>query len=63
MTNMDMPQHKNLLLVMDFTILVDPSVVIITIYLVCLTNAWEKSNRIHFDHMTYCHLIAHKPLS
>ena len=27
--------------VMKFTILVDPSLVIITIYLDCLINAWE----------------------
>ena len=31
--------------VMKFTILVDPSLVIITTYLVCLINAWEQRRR------------------
>ena len=43
---------------MKFTILVDPSLVIITIYLVCLIYAFEERRRflkgiMHFHYMTY----------
>ena len=42
MTYMSTPLHKNPYPgVMKFTIMVDPSLVIITTYLVCLTCAWE----------------------
>ena len=41
-----------------FSILVDHSLVIITIYLVCLFNAWESREKnyqeiMHFHYMTY----------
>ena len=45
---------------MKFTILVDPSLVIVTIFLVCLINAWEgreffflSNNLMHFHYKTY----------
>ena len=51
--------------VMKFTILVDPSLVIITLHLVCLFYAWEKRRRIkkkkmHFHYMTYMAMPLHK---
>ena len=44
--------------VMKVTILVDPSLVIITIYLVCLINVLEERRKflkgiMHFHYMTY----------
>ena len=46
---------------MKFTILVHPSLVIITIYLVCLNNAWESREEIkHFHYMTYIATPLHK---
>ena len=42
--------------IMKFIILVDPSLIIITIYLVCLTNVWELRKHLkeimHFHTMT-----------
>ena len=50
---------------MNFTILVDPSLVIITIYLVCLEVEKKIFKEImHFHYMTYMHdhTLAQKPL-
>ena len=57
-TYMAMAQDKNPApWVMKITILVDPSLVIITEYLVCLINAWEQrrkilKKRMQFHYMT-----------
>ena len=58
-------QHKTAALDgMKFTILVDPSLVITTLYLVCLIYAWEQSRRfleiLHFHYLTYMATPYHK---
>ena len=63
---MNSTQHKNPCPgVMKFTILVDPSLVNITLYIVCLINNWEQRRKIfkaimHFHYMTYMATPQHK---
>ena len=55
MTYMTTPQHIKTPApgVMKFTILVDPSLVIITKYLVCLINAWEQRRRLFKKYINF----------
>ena len=48
------PYHKKPCpLVMKVTLLLDPSLVIITIYIVCLIYAWGLKEIMYFHYMTY----------
>ena len=63
MTYMATPQQKNPCpRVMKFTISVDPSLVIITIYFVCLIYAWKDVKKKILKGIMHFHTLAQEPL-